>query len=54
MKEVFEDRNTIKSWIYGHTHTKSVQNKFNIPFLCNPLGYDGENIDPEINITVDV
>jgi Icc-related predicted phosphoesterase len=54
MKDVFGNENTIKSWIYGHTHTKSVQNKFGIPFLCNPFGYDGENEDTEINITTDI
>lgn len=54
MKDVFENKNTIKTWIYGHTHAKSEQNKFNIPFLCNPLGYDGENTDEEINITIDL
>lgn len=33
----------IKAWFYGHTHTPSVAKIQNIPFLCNPIGYPGEN-----------
>jgi predicted phosphodiesterase len=29
--------------VYGHTHSTSIQNHYNINFYCNPLGYDGEN-----------
>ena len=47
--------NKIKCWIYGHTHISSnvIINK--IPFLCNPIGYPGENtyLDFEKTITID-
>lgn len=44
MDEFIEaNKNKIKCWIYGHTHTQSIIMKNNIPFLCNPIGYPGEN-----------
>jgi len=36
-------RNTIKCWVYGHTHIPSITNIYGIPFICNPIGYPGEN-----------
>lgn len=39
----------ISCWIYGHTHTSSIKNIHNIPFICNPLGYPGENTNIDIN-----
>jgi len=33
----------IKCWIYGHTHSPLNNLINNIPFLCNPIGYPGEN-----------
>ena len=36
-------QNKIKGWIYGHTHTPSEEMIHGIPFLCNPIGYPGEN-----------
>lgn len=32
-------------WIYGHTHTPTRVNKIikKISFLCNPIGFPGEN-----------
>ena len=33
----------IQAWFYGHTHTPSHRQIQNIPFLCNPIGYPGEN-----------
>jgi predicted MPP superfamily phosphohydrolase len=33
----------IKCWFYGHTHTPSNVVINGIPFLCNPIGYPGEN-----------
>ena len=35
---------TIKTWIYGHTHTGSEVEYRGIKFLCNPIGYPGENV----------
>lgn len=45
----------IKCWIYGHTHTPSDKIINGIHFLCNPIGYPGENnkIDFTKNITID-
>jgi predicted phosphohydrolase len=34
----------VKAWFYGHTHTASRRRIQNIPFLCNPIGYPGENV----------
>ncbi len=35
---------TIKAWIYGHTHIGSDRvSKIGIRFVCNPIGYPGEN-----------
>ena len=34
---------TIKAWFYGHTHTPADTMLHGIPFLCNPIGYPGEN-----------
>ena len=33
----------IKAWFYGHTHTPCVTTIKDVPFLCNPIGYPGEN-----------
>ncbi len=30
-------------WIYGHTHTRKFLKTHNTTFICNPLGYPGEN-----------
>jgi predicted phosphodiesterase len=40
---------SICAWIYGHTHTASIQNHYNINFYCNPIGYFGENKLGDIN-----
>lgn len=37
------NKNKIKCWIYGHTHTSSNIKINDIPFLCNPIGYPNEN-----------
>jgi hypothetical protein len=37
------NRNKIKCWIYGHTHTPSQKYCHGIPLLCNPIGYPNEN-----------
>lgn len=34
---------TIKGWIYGHTHSENKQHINGIEFVCNTLGYPGEN-----------
>ena len=53
MDELIENnKNKIKCWIYGHTHTPSniIINK--IPFLCNPIGYPNENVNLNFNSTI--
>lgn len=32
-----------KAWIYGHTHDKHDYHIGNTHFICNPVGYPGEN-----------
>lgn len=48
------NENNIKCWIYGHTHTPNKTFINNIPFICNPMGYPGENnkIDFEAFIVI--
>ena len=42
----------IKSWIYGHTHYKSVKYIKNIIFAAYPIGYPHEIIDQKYNKTL--
>jgi predicted phosphodiesterase len=37
------NKDKIKCWVYGHTHTPSITTIHEIPFLCNPIGYPNEN-----------
>jgi predicted phosphodiesterase len=48
------NKDKIKCWVYGHTHTPSYNIINGIPFLCNPIGYPNENskIDFQKNIGV--
>jgi predicted phosphodiesterase len=46
-----ENKDKIKCWIYGHTHTPSLKFIHSIPFLCNPIGYQNENIHTNFNKT---
>jgi predicted phosphohydrolase len=39
----FIKSNRIKYWIYGHTHIPNECSIENTKFLCNPIGYPGEN-----------
>ncbi len=40
-----KEKDKIKCWIYGHTHTPSNNIINNVPFVCNPIGYPNENIN---------
>jgi hypothetical protein len=53
-KLIEKNKNKIKCWIYGHTHTPSNVKINNIPFLCNPIGYPNENekINLQTNIII--
>ena len=42
--EMHKDK--IKCWIYGHTHQPAGMMLHDVPFLCNPIGYPGENNNP--------
>lgn len=53
MDEFIENnKDKIKCWIYGHTHTASNNMINNIPFLCNPIGYPNENNEINFNKTI--
>lgn len=45
-------KDKIKCWIYGHTHTPSEQLIHKIPFLCNSIGYPNENIKINFQKTI--
>jgi hypothetical protein len=49
------NKDKIKCWIYGHTHTPSNKIINGIPFVCNPIGYPHENygLDFEKNIIIE-
>lgn len=51
---VSNNKDKIKCWFYGHTHMASDNYYFGIPFLCNPIGYPQENIEPEFNKTINI
>ena len=48
-------KDKIKCWIYGHTHSPSKAIIDEISFLCNPIGYQNENskLDFQANITLE-
>jgi predicted phosphohydrolase len=48
------NKNKIKCWFYGHTHTpaNSIMTTNQIPFLCNPIGYPNENKRINFNTTI--
>lgn len=55
MDEFIEsNKEKIKCWIFGHTHTPSNNIINGIPFLCNSIGYPNENskLDFQTNIFV--
>jgi predicted phosphohydrolase len=47
-------KDKIKCWIYGHTHMPSEKSIHNIPFLCNPVGYPGENKEIYLHKTIEL
>jgi predicted phosphohydrolase len=48
------NRNKIKCWIYGHTHTPSNVIINEISFLCNPIGYPNENKNLNFQTTITI
>jgi predicted phosphohydrolase len=51
---IVSKKRKITAWFYGHTHTPSATTLHGIPFLCNPMGYPGENrfLDFQKNIVL--
>lgn len=49
-----KNKNNIKCWIYGHTHTKSNLLLNEIPFICNPIGYPNENKNINLSVTIEL
>lgn len=37
------NNSNIKYWCYGHTHFRSMREINGITYVCNPIGYPGEN-----------
>lgn len=53
MDEIINNnKDNIKCWIYGHTHSTSNRLIDNIPFICNPIGYPGENSNINCNQSI--
>jgi predicted phosphohydrolase len=40
---ILTKKKRINAWFYGHTHMPSSTRIHGIPFLCNSIGYPGEN-----------
>jgi len=49
-----KNKDKIKYWIYGHTHTPLSSILYDVPVICNPIGYPGENPKPKYDVTVDI
>ena len=49
---IYTQKDKIKCWIYGHTHTPSNRIIDGIPFLCNPIGYPNENENINFQSTI--
>lgn len=49
-----ENKDKIKCWFYGHTHTPSEKTICGIPILCNPIGYPNENPKIDLGKTYEV
>ena len=47
-----QNKDKIKVWIYGHTHTPSIHLIHNVPIVCNPIGYPNENKFHDLNKTI--
>jgi len=44
----------IGAWFYGHTHTPLDTTMYEIPVLCNPIGYPDENTDSNFQKSIDL
>lgn len=48
------NKDKIKCWIYGHTHIPQNTILYDIPFLCNPIGYPNENNTNDFEKTITI
>lgn len=48
------NKDKIKCWFYGHTHTPSEDIINEIPFLCNAIGYPNENNTINLQKTITI
>lgn len=44
-----QNSSIISAYIYGHTHSDSIQEHYGVTFYCNPLGYQSENNLSDMN-----
>ena len=49
-----EHNSKIKCWFYGHTHTPGKKNIGDTIMACNPIGYPGENRDPDFSAFIEI
>lgn len=49
-----KNKDKIKCWFYGHTHTFRNSLIYNIPFMCNPRGYPNENNNFEFRTVITI
>lgn len=49
-KFIEQNKDKIKCWFYGHTHSANISKINNVKFLCNPIGYPGENYKVDFNL----
>ena len=55
MNEFIEkNREKIKCWFYGHTHTPLQTTLYNVPMCCNPIGYPNENPINDYTKTIEI
>lgn len=48
------NKEKIKLWIYGHTHSPDEQKLDNISYVCNPIGYPLENEDLDFEKAIEI
>ena len=44
----------VSLWLYGHTHTPKIDYINNVPVICNPIGYPGENKEADFEKIVEI
>ena len=45
---IYDHKDSVKGWFYGHTHAESVQTHFTVPFYCFPKGYPNETCSRDL------